>query len=93
MVPLLQLAVLQCLGWGTNLRRKRVPGIVTSVFYRIRVLMYSVLPVRQPNLEPKWSPKVTKMANLYFSLFFLVFATIVNRGTRMFLDALDFQLF
>ncbi|TMS18441.1 Nuclear pore complex protein Nup153 [Larimichthys crocea] len=57
--PLLQPAALRCLGWQTHSRSQRVPGIVTSVLYRIRLLIYSVLPVKQPNLELRWSPKLS----------------------------------
>lgn len=38
-----------------------------SVSYRIRLQMYSVLLVRQPNLELMWSPKVKRAT--YFQFF------------------------
>uniref|UniRef100_A0A4W6DW22 Nuclear pore complex protein Nup153 n=1 Tax=Lates calcarifer TaxID=8187 RepID=A0A4W6DW22_LATCA len=54
----LQPALFRCLGWEINSRSQRVPGSVMSVSYRIRLQMYSVLLVRQPNLELMWSPKL-----------------------------------
>lgn len=54
----LQSAVLQCLGWETRSKSQRGAGIVMSVFYRIKLLMSSVLPVRQQNLVLMWSPKL-----------------------------------
>lgn len=67
--PLHQAAVPLCWDWQKSSRSRREPGNVMSVLCRIKHLMCSVSPVRQPNLELKWNPRVTNALYLqYFSV-------------------------